>query len=190
MWLFMAIVHKVQGLSSFTPQWIGMTYNTGFSNADLAIVQYTTVGVNLDIQINDLYSVNSSFADYDQNFVVNQGSQDLVTVLTAYDPTSYLVGSFKRKFQTGDVNRDQIVTDKANTYCFIYGNALAFSSFIQNQVVCLNFTLTTEYDTNFRQTSSTSVTVQNYVAPSNNVLVVAASELYIILVLGYVLILI
>ena len=121
-----------------------MQYSTSLVNSDLAVVQYTTVGVSLDIQIGDYYSVNTSFADKDNNFVLAQGSQDLVTVLTAYDASSYYVGTFKRKFETGDVNRDQIVTEGANTYCFIYGNALAFTtSFTQNQVVCFNFTLTT-----------------------------------------------
>ncbi len=144
MWQFVSIVHKAQGLSAFTPRWIAMQYNINLINSDLAVVQYTTVGVSLDIQIGDYYSVNSSFADKDNNFVIGQGSQDLVTILTAYDPSSYYVGTFKRKFQTGDVNRDEIVVEGENTYCFIYGNALAFStSFTQSQVVCFNFTLTT-----------------------------------------------
>ncbi len=106
-WLFLAVVHKSQGLNTFTPKWIGMLYNTNFTNADMALIQYTTVGVKLDIQISDYFAVNSSFSNADDKYVTGQGSQDLKTVLTAYDSTSYFVGSFKRKFLTGDVNRDQ-----------------------------------------------------------------------------------
>ena len=86
-----------------------MSYNKTFNNADLAVVQYTTIGIKLDIQIKDYFAVNSSFADLDENYKVSQGSQDLMTVLTAYDSSAYFVGSFKRKFLTGDVNRDQNV---------------------------------------------------------------------------------
>ena len=50
--------------------------------------------------------MNSSYAARDSTYVVNQGSQDLVTVMTAYDASAYYVGSFKRKYSTGDVNRD------------------------------------------------------------------------------------
>lgn len=97
-WLFFSVVHKAQGLSAFSPKWIGILYNTSFSNADLAVVQYTTIGIKLDIQIKDYYAVNSSFANLDDKYTINQGSQDLVTVLTAYDSSAYFVGSFKRKF--------------------------------------------------------------------------------------------
>ena len=83
-----------------------MTYNTSLVNADLAIVEYDTVGVNLDIHIHDYYATSASSAATDSSYVVNQGSPDLVTVLTAYDASAYFVGSFKRKFSTGDVNRD------------------------------------------------------------------------------------
>ena len=83
-----------------------MLYNTSFNYADMALIQYTTIGVNLDIQIKDYYAVNASFSNADDKYVVGQGSQDLMTVLTAYDSSSYFVGSFKRKFLTGDVNRD------------------------------------------------------------------------------------
>lgn len=112
-WLFLGIVHKAQGQSTFSPKWIGMTYNTSLVNADLAVVEYDTVGVNLDIHIDDYYATSTTSAARDISFVANQGSQDLVTVLTAYNPTSYYVGSFKRKFATGDINRD---TDVQSSY--------------------------------------------------------------------------
>jgi len=94
----LAVVHKAQGQSAFSPKWIGMTYNTSLVNADLAMIQYHTVGVSLDIHIDDYYATSASSAAKDNNYVVNQGSQDLVTVLTAYDSSAYFVGSFKRKY--------------------------------------------------------------------------------------------
>jgi hypothetical protein len=125
-------VHKAQGLSAFSPKWIGMTYSNSLVNADLAIVEYSTVGVSLDVHIDDYYATSATSAARDISYVTNQGSQDILTVMTAYDASAYFVGSFKRKYSTGDVNRDVIVTSGDNTYCFIYGNALAFSTFTQN----------------------------------------------------------
>ena len=116
--------------------------------------------------------MNSSYAAKDNSYTPNQGSQDVVTVLTAYDSSSYFVGSMKRKFKTGDVNRDTDIVNDVNTYCVIYGPELAFSTFSQSQTFCFNFTLGTEYLSNFRETSDTAVTVQDYVAPTNNVAVV------------------
>ena len=131
-WLFLAVVHKQQGQNAFSPKWIGMTYNNSLVNADLAIVQYTTIGVSLDIHIDDFYATSPTSAARDNTYAINQGSQDVVTVLTAYDSSAYFVGSFKRKFSTGDIHRDFNVTNNANQYCFIYGNALAFTTFVQN----------------------------------------------------------
>ena len=45
---------------------------------------------------------------------------------------------------------------------------------------CFNFTLTTEYASNFRQTSTTSVTTQPYVTPTNNVVVIKKWEQYVV----------
>ena len=159
-----------------------MIYNDSLVNADLAIIQYNTVGVNLDIHIDDYYATSATSAAKDNTYTINQGSQDVVTVLTAYDSSAYFVGSFKRKFSTGDTNRDFVVVSNANKYCFIYGNALAFSSFVQNEKICFDFTLTTEYASNFRQSSSTSINTQPYVAPQNNVVVVKG-ELWMVMVM-------
>lgn len=150
----------------------------------MALVQYTTVGVKLDIHIQDYYAVNSTFAAKDDAFAIQQGSQDVVLVLSAYDASQYYVGSMKRKYATGDTNRDQIVSSNDNTYCFIYGNALAFSTFVQSETQCFNFTLTTQYTSNFRETSSTSVNVQTYQPPSSNVKVVTVGESYLFLALA------
>lgn len=174
-WLFLTVVHKAQGSNGFKPRWLGVLYSNSMSNNDLAIIQYTTKGVSLDLYTNDFFIVNSTFADYDSLFVTGQGSEDLSKVLSAYDSSSYVVGSYKRKFSTGDNNRDIILSDGNNTFCVFYGNDLVFSTFSSAQQYCFNFNLGTVYSSFFRQTSSTSVNVQNYVAPANKVLVVTVS---------------
>lgn len=100
----------MQGLAAFSPKWIGIFYNTSFTNADMALIEYSTIGVRLDLHILDYYAVSSTFADKDDAFASQQGSQDVVLVLSAYDSTQYLVGSMKRKYETGDINRDSIIS--------------------------------------------------------------------------------
>jgi hypothetical protein len=78
-----------------------------------------------------MFAPNSSFAQQDQLYVINQGSNDVIKIYGAFSSTSYFIASYKRKLSTGDVNRDSIITDKANRFCFIYGNGLAYSSFAQ-----------------------------------------------------------
>ena len=182
-WLFLSVVHKVQGLNPFAPRWLGILYGDSMTDSDMAVVQYNTVGVSLDIHINDFYVVNSSYAQDDRNYVTGQGSTDVISVLTAYDSSNYLVGSFKRKYSTGDSNRDVVLSSGAATYCVIYGTSLAFSTFTQSDKYCFPFTLATEYTSFFRETSSTSVNLQTYVAPSSTVTVVTASEPYLLLTL-------
>lgn len=41
----------------------------------------------------------------------------------AFDSAAYFVASYKRKFATGDINRDTVITSGNNTFCFIYGNS-------------------------------------------------------------------
>lgn len=142
----------------------------------MAVIQYNTVGISLDIHINDFYVVNASYALDDRNYVTGQGSNDVLSVLTAYDSSNYLVGSYKRKYSTGDSNRDVVLSSGASRYCVIYGTSLAFSTFTQSDKFCFDFTLTTEYTSYFRETSSTSVNLQTYVAPSSSVTVVSASS--------------
>lgn len=61
-----------------------------------------------------------------------------------------MVAQYKRKFSTGDVNRDNVITAGNNTFCFILGDNLAFTTFVQIERVCLNFNLTTSYLSYFR----------------------------------------
>ena len=68
------MVHKAQGLNAFSPKWIGSTYSNSLVNNDMAIIQYKTIGVKLDVHVNDYFIVNSTFADNDKNFVTGQGS--------------------------------------------------------------------------------------------------------------------
>jgi hypothetical protein len=133
------------------------------------------VGVKLDLHITDYYAVSETSASADLLYTIGQGSNDVFKVLTAYDSSGYMVGSFKRKMSTGDVNRDIILSAGESTYCVIYGNSLAFSTFSQADKFCFTYTLTTQYSSIFRQTSSTSVPVQSYVAPKSHVSVVSAS---------------
>lgn len=135
------MVLKAQGLNPFSPKWLGVLYSDSLNNNDLSIIQYNTQGVSLDIHIGDYYIVNSSYAATDGSFLINQGGNDISTVLTAYDSSAYIVGSYKRKFQTGDINRDIIVSSGTNNFCFIYGNSLAFSSFVQAEKNCFSFSL-------------------------------------------------
>jgi len=85
-------------LNPFSPKWIGILYSNSLSNNDLAIIQYDTEGVSLDIHIGDYYTLNNSYANTDASFIINQGSNDVMTVMTAYNSASYMVGSYKRKF--------------------------------------------------------------------------------------------
>ena len=43
----------------------------------MAVIQYTTQGVQLDIHIDDFYVVNNSFANTDLSYVDQQGSNDV-----------------------------------------------------------------------------------------------------------------
>ena len=90
-WLFLTIVHKAQGLSAFSAKWIGVLYSTSQVNSDMAMVQYTTQGVNLDIHVDDFYVVNSSSANSDPSYVDQQGSNDVEEVMSSYDASSYFV---------------------------------------------------------------------------------------------------
>jgi hypothetical protein len=77
----------------------------------------------------------------------------VVKIYGAYDPAAYLVASYKRKWSTGDVNRDSVLTGSTSTYCFILGNGLAFNGFVQPSKACLDFTLKSNYLSNFRVAS-------------------------------------
>lgn len=124
-----------------------------------------------------MFITNSTYAARDGSYIVNQGANDVYLNYGAFDPTAYLVCLFKRKFQTGDINRDTDVVSGNNTFCFILGNNIAYSSFTQTQRVCLNLSLTTSYYSNFRvQNSSNSTGVINYTTPQNNVVVIKANE--------------
>ncbi len=96
----------------------------------------------------------------------------MVKVYGAYDETGYLVASFKRKFSTGDVNRDTILDSGESRYCFIYGNSLAYNNFVQPERQCLDFTLKSNYLSNFRVASKNAqseLTVIEYKKPNNTV---------------------
>jgi hypothetical protein len=168
-------VFKLQGLSSFNPFWIGVTYIDSLTNTDVDIVSYQTLNYVLSVQAQDMFLTDSTHAKIDDSYVINQGSTDVYLNYGAYDPSAYFVCLYKRKFQTGDVNRDIDVSSGNNTFCFILGNNIAYSSFSPSQRICLNLTLTTSYYSNFRiQNTTNSTGVINYTTPANNVVVIKA----------------
>ncbi len=108
-----------------------MTYLDSLTDTDLAMISYETINFKLGIQTRDMYAETSQNAKLDQAYVIKQGGNDVVKVYGSYDPTSYLVASFKRKWSTGDINRDMILTGGQSRYCFIYGNSLTYAGFAQ-----------------------------------------------------------
>lgn len=61
-----------------------------------------------------------------------------------------MVGLYKRKFLTGDNNRDIDISAGENTFCFLLGDAFAFTDFTFEERICLNLNLATSYYSNFR----------------------------------------
>lgn len=45
----------------------------------------------------------------DVTFTTNQGSDDIITIMGGIDLSSYFIATFKRKFSTGDINRDIVL---------------------------------------------------------------------------------
>lgn len=77
-WLFVSVVHKVQGLNGFVPRWLGISYVDTQINTDMAIIEYKTLGVSLDIHIDDFYIVSSISAKSDLNYADLQGNNDVI----------------------------------------------------------------------------------------------------------------
>lgn len=126
-WMFMGIVHKQQGLTPFTGRWIGVTYVNSLTNTDFTVLEYGYRNFLFQTNIMDMYMVNSTFANQDVNFTVNQGSTDTFLNLGGASTSLYMVGLFKRKFVTGDINRDINVAAGSNTFCFFLGSSWAYS---------------------------------------------------------------
>lgn len=61
-----------------------------------------------------------------------------------------MVALYKRKFRTGDNNRDKNITAGSNQFCFLLGSSWAYSNYIYNERICLNLTINTSYYSNFR----------------------------------------
>ena len=78
-----------------------------------------------------MYATDSSNALDDYDYVLNQGGGDVFENLGGVDESAYMISLLKRKFQTGDNNRDRNISAGANTFCFILGDAFAFTSFVQ-----------------------------------------------------------
>lgn len=121
-----------------------------------------------------MHITNNSFADQDINYVQLQGGNDVFQSLGGALDATYTIALYKRKFRTGDNNRDKNISSGANNFCFILGNAWAYTNFTYADRICLNLNLATSYYSNFRVSSSsgTDQSVINYVQPPNTVVVV------------------
>lgn len=61
-----------------------------------------------------MFIESPTFADLDSNYVDLQGADDVTKNLGGVNSDSYMVSLFKRKFSTGDTNRDSILASDAN----------------------------------------------------------------------------
>lgn len=103
-----------------------------------------------------MYITNNSFADQDLTYVELQGGSDVYQSLGGALEGSYTVALYKRKFRTGDNNRDRNVSNGENNFCFILGNAWAYTNFSYADRICLRLNLATSYYSNFRVSTSSS----------------------------------
>ena len=126
-----------------------------------------------------MYATDSSNAMDDYDYVLNQGGNDVFENLGGVDESAYMIALLKRKFQTGDNNRDRNITAGANTFCFILGDNFVYTSFVQAERVCLQFNLTTSYYSNFRVSAEIDSGIIEYVEPENTVVVVKHENLLI-----------
>ena len=62
------MVHKVQGLTGFLPRWLGISYMDTQNNTDMTLIEYTTLGVSLNIHIDDYFIVNATYANDDLSY--------------------------------------------------------------------------------------------------------------------------
>lgn len=170
-WLFLTVVNQQQGLSVFTPKWLGIAYLNSMTNSDMAVVDYLG-----DVLIRDAWSVNHTAPLNDTQYVANPGAYDLIKVNGGYDASTYLIASYCRKYATGDLNRDTVISSGNNTFCFVSGESTAMnrSTSYHTSLACINFTLTTPMAATFRDPAkNNSNGVINYTKPSNVVEVVS-----------------
>lgn len=120
----------------------------------------------------DMYIKNGTYATEDLNYVDLQGGTDVFENLGGAVSGEYTVALYKRKFRTGDNNRDINITAGANLYCFFLGRTWAFTTFTYDDRICMNLTLTTSYYSSFRVSQSTADTTIDYVTPPNTVVVI------------------
>ena len=75
----------------------------------MAMIEYATRDFELKVHIHDSYITDSSLAKDDYDYVTLQGGNDIIRLSGALQSSSYLVSSYKRKFSTGDLNRDNVI---------------------------------------------------------------------------------
>lgn len=98
----------------------------------------------------DMYITNATYADLDLNYVVGQGGNDIYENLGGVLDEAYTVALYKRKFRTGDNNRDKNITAGPNQFCFLLGHTWAYVNFTYADRTCLNLSINTSYYSNFR----------------------------------------
>lgn len=168
----MGFVHKQQGLTPYTGRWIGVTYEDSLTNVDLTVIDYTTRNFLKEVHITDMYATNSTYAVDDYDYPLNQGGDDITENMGGVDEAGYMIALYKRKFETGDNNRDRNITAGANEFCFILGDDFAYTTFTQSERVCLTLNLATSYYSNFRVSEEADTGLIEYVDPPNTVIVI------------------
>lgn len=122
----------------------------------------------------DMFIVNGTYVKKDIDFVQNQGGTDVFQNLGGASDTEYMVALYKRKFKTGDNNRDINVTNGNNVYCVYLGTSWNYINFTYDNRICLPLVVNTSYYKNFRISDNTNNQSNpiNYVQPPNTVKVV------------------
>jgi hypothetical protein len=169
-WLFLTVLNQQQGLSTFSPKWLGISYKNSMTNADMAQIEYLK-----DVMIYDLYSTGHTAPLNDTQWVPNPGANDIVKIMGGFDSESYIIASFCRKYATGDVNRDEELEAGEKTFCFVAGEAVTLNRANSSHtgVVCLNFTLGELYSATFRDPlKNNNNGIINYTEPTNHVTVI------------------
>jgi hypothetical protein len=166
-WLFLTVINQQQGLSIFTPKWMGVSYINSMTNSDMTIIEFIK-----DVQIRDAWAIGHSAPLNDTEWNPNPGAYDIVKVNGGYDASTYMIASYCRKYSTGDLNRDSVLTAGNNTFCFVSGESTAMNRTTSSHtsLSCINFTLATTMTGTFRDPAkNNSQGVINYTSPTNNV---------------------
>lgn len=96
-----------------------------------------------------MFMLSSTSSDLDTNFEEEHGSDDTFLTLGSASQ-SWMLTMFKRKFITGDNNRDIQLNWGANTFCFLLGKERLYRTFEFTERVCLDITVENAVTSRFR----------------------------------------